>query len=190
MGRPVPHATVGMVWAQTPGGVIAVDDELPWDVPEDFRHFRDTVAGRPVVVGRTTWDSMPGPWRRARTAASVVVTRDPAWHGAPDEHPVRAGSLPEAIATASLPVGTPDAAPPPDEVWIMGGGQVYAQGIAYADLLVVSEIDVPEPGPDAAATRAPAIDEATWRECTPADVAGWRVSRTGTGWRILHYRRR
>lgn len=72
-------AVVGMVWAQTPGGVIAADGDEPWDVPEDFQHFRDTVAGRPVVVGRRTWESMPKPWRRRRAARSVVVTRDPEW---------------------------------------------------------------------------------------------------------------
>ena len=58
--------TIVMVWAQTPGGVIAADGELPWDVPEDFEHFRLTVAGRPVIVGRTTWESMPPRWRENR----------------------------------------------------------------------------------------------------------------------------
>ncbi|WP_454300128.1 dihydrofolate reductase [Salana multivorans] len=91
-------AEVGMVWAQTPGGVIAADGHLPWDVPEDFQHFRDTVAGRPVVVGRATWESMPKPWRRRRAARSVVVTRDPEWAPEVDDDALRAGSLTEAVS--------------------------------------------------------------------------------------------
>ena len=56
-----PHEpqTIGMVWAQTPGGVIASNGDLPWDVPEDFAHFRATVRGHGVIMGRATWDSMP-----------------------------------------------------------------------------------------------------------------------------------
>ena len=176
-------AVVGMVWAQTPGGVIAADGDEPWDVPEDFQHFRDTVAGRPVVVGRRTWESMPKPWRRRRAARSVVVTRDPEWAPEVDDDVLRAGSLTEAVELAAA------GEPPADEVWIMGGGQVYALGIALADLLVVSEIEVPEPSPDADLTLGPAVDPAVWAEATPPEVAGWRTARTGTRWRIRHYRR-
>lgn len=178
-----PRAEVGMVWAQTPGGAIAADGDLPWDVPEDFQHFRETVAGRPVVAGRATWESMPRAWRERRTAPSVVVTRDPAWRADDGDDALRAGSIVAAVERAAREA-------PGEAVWIMGGGQVYALGIAVAGLLVMSEIDVPEPGPGAVITPAPFIDPAVWVETTPADTAGWRTSRTGTRWRIRCYRRR
>ncbi|WP_235866150.1 dihydrofolate reductase [Serinibacter arcticus] len=163
-----------MVWAQTPGGTIASDGDLPWDVPEDFAHFRATVRGHAVVMGRATWDSMPPAMRPMPHSRSVVLTRDGTFE-APGGEVV--GSLEEAL---TLLADEP-------QVWIMGGGQVYAAGMAVADLLVVSEIDVPEPTGDVL-TPAPAID-AGWVQDTPEDVAGWRTSSTGTRWRVLHHRR-
>lgn len=170
-------AQLGSVWAQTPGGVIAADGELPWDVPEDFAHFRATVKGHPIIVGRATWESMPPRWRANRSAISVVLSRGPL---PPEEGVVGATSMTDAIAIM--------ADHPDPERWIIGGGQIYALGMAVADLLVVSEIDVPEP--TGSLTRAPEIDPVTWAEATPGDVGHWRPSITGTRWRIRHYRRR
>lgn len=176
--------TIGMVWAQTPGGVIAADGELPWDVPEDFEHFRLTVAGRPVIVGRATWESMPPRWRENRVArgdVNVVVTRgDWSAPGVAVAH-----SMAQAVALAQE--GTTAQPASAQEVWVMGGGQIYALGLELADLLVVSEIDVPEPTGEL--TPSPAWSPLEWVEATPPDVAGWRTSRTGTRWRIRHLRR-
>ena len=167
--------TVGMVWAQTPAGTIASDGALPWDVPEDIAHFRATVRGHAVLMGRATWESMPPRMRPMPHSRSVVLTRDAAFD-APGAEVVT--TLPEALA---LLADEP-------EVWVMGGGQVYALALEHADLLVVSEIDVPEPdGRDL--TPAPHLDPNRWREATPPDVAGWRTSATGTRWRIVHHRR-
>lgn len=167
---------IGMVWAQTPRGTIACDGALPWDVPEDFAHFRATVHGHAVVMGRATWDSMPPRMRPMPHSRSIVLTRDPAW-SAPGAESVC--SLSDALA---LLRGE-------DEIWIMGGGQVYAAGSSVADLLVVSEIDVSEPVGEVL-TPAPALDPEVWVERTPDDVAGWRTSVTGTRWRVRHLVRR
>lgn len=166
---------IGMVWAQTPGGTIASDGDLPWDVPEDFAHFRATVRGHAVIMGRATWDSMPPSMRPMPHSRSVVLTRDRAW------------SAPGAETVDGIDAAL-DLLSEQDEVWVMGGGQVYALGMDVATLLVVSEIDVPEPtGRDL--TPAPTIDPAVWQECTPPDVAPWRTSTTGTRWRVVHHRR-
>lgn len=185
---------VGMVWAQTPGGVIAADGELPWDVPEDFAHFRATVLDRPVIVGRATWESMPPPWRARRTARSLVVSRSSRWQDEPVPGQVhlaeRVGSVEEAIERL-WPSKAPDGAAHPGadgQIWIMGGGQIYELGMAEADLLVVTDIDVREPV--GTLTFAPRIDPDEWQETTPREIAGWRTSRTGTRWRIRHHRRR
>lgn len=167
--------TIGMVWAQTPGGIIARDGALPWDVPEDFAHFHATVRGHAVLMGRATWDSMPPDLRPMPQSRCVVLTRDEAW-SAPGAEVV--GTLAEALA---LLADEP-------ELWVMGGGEVYALALEHADLLVVSEIDVPEPD-DGHLTPAPRLDPAQWHDVTPPDVAGWRTSATGTRWRIVHHRR-
>ena len=167
--------TIGMVWAQTPGGVIASNGDLPWDVPEDFARFRATVRGHGVIMGRATWDSMPPTLQPMPRSHNVVITRNEQWAAAGTDV---APSMTDAI----------DLLAAEDEIWVMGGGQIYAQGMAFATLLVVSEIDVPEPA-GSQLTPAPDIDPAIWQELTPQDVAGWRTSTTGTRWRILHYRR-
>lgn len=169
-------AQLAQVWAQTPAGVIASDGDLPWDVPEDFAHFRATVKGHPIIVGRATWDSMPPAWRRNRTATSVVITRGDI---EPKPGLAVAHSMDQAVQILAH-----EADP---ERWIIGGGQIYQLGMAVANLLVVSEIDVPEP--TGTLTLAPRIDPDLWREETPGEVAGWRTSATGTRWRIRHYLR-
>lgn len=174
---------LGSVWAQTPGGVIAARGELPWSVPEDFAHFRATVVGHPVIVGRATWESMPAPWRAARGRrgdASIVLTRDPTWAGAGQDGAQVATSIEQAVARVAG-----------QDAWVMGGGQVYALAMDHAAILLVSEIDVPEPVASASElTLAPRIDPELWRQDTSAELAGWRTSTTGTAWRIRRYRRR
>lgn len=169
---------IGMVWAQTPGGVIAADGELPWDVPEDLQHFRDIVSGRPVIVGRPTWESMPPAWRRKRAARSVVLTRSADWRPEADEDAERASSMADALALLAEEEATGD-------VWIMGGGEVYVLGAEVADLLVISEIDVPEP--DGELTLGPDVTTG-WVE--EGSESGWRWSSTGTRWRVRRLRRR
>lgn len=171
MTRPV----VGMVWAQTPGGTIASDGDLPWDVPEDIAHFRATVRGHAVLMGRATWEAMPPAMRPMPHSRTVVLTRDETF------------SAPGAEVVATLPAAI-ELLADEGEMWVMGGGEVYALALDHADLLVVSEIDVPEPDGDQL-TPAPRLDPERWHDATPPDVAGWRTSVTGTRWRIVHHRR-
>ncbi|PFG19163.1 dihydrofolate reductase [Serinibacter salmoneus] len=166
---------LGMVWAQTPAGTIAADGDLPWDVPEDFAHFRETVAGHPVIMGRTTWESMPPSMRPMPNSRSVVVTRNAEFEATGGEVVT---SLEAALELLAEPADL-------EEVWVMGGGQIYAAALAYADELLVSEIDVEEPEGDL--TPAPSIEEGSWREDTPNDIAGWRTSENGTRWRVRRW---
>ena len=104
---------------------IGKDNRLLVHLPEDLRHFKRTTLGCPVVMGRRTWDSIgtPLPGRR-----NIVLTRDPAWHAAGAEP---AASLADALALVG------DA----PKVFVIGGAEVYAQAIAHADELVLTEID-------------------------------------------------
>ncbi|MFC7877646.1 dihydrofolate reductase [Isoptericola sp. NPDC057391] len=141
---------IGLIWAQARDAagrpVIGAAGEIPWRVPEDFAHFKATTAGHPVVMGRRTWESLPRRPLPGRT--NVVVTRQPGWS---DDGAVVVGSVDAALALAA-------AAPGGDEVWVMGGGEVYAATLALADRLVVTEIGLEVEG-DAF---APAVDAATW----------------------------
>jgi len=167
---------IGLIWAQARDAagrpVIGAAGAIPWRVPEDFAHFKATTAGHPVVMGRRTWESLPRRPLPGRT--NVVVTRRPGWS---DDGAVTAASLDEALALAA-------AAPGGDEVWVMGGGEVYAATLALADRLVVTEVDLEVEG-DAF---APVVDRATWEV---VDDGAWATS-SGPGalrHRVLTYGR-
>lgn len=154
--------SVGLVWAQARDAqgrpVIGAAGTIPWHVPEDFAHFRRTTSGHPVVMGRRTWESLPPRSRPLPGRTNVVVSRG----GGPLDGAAVAASVPAAIELART-------APGGDEVWVIGGGQVYAEALALADRCVVTEVDVVVDGD----TFAPSLDPEVW---LPADDTGWQPS--------------
>ncbi|TNM62395.1 dihydrofolate reductase [Streptomyces sp. NP160] len=179
-----PASRVGAVWAQDRTGVIGADGAVPWDVPEDMRHFSRTTRGHGVVMGRATWDSLPERWRPLPGRRCVVLTRDPAW------------SAPGAVTATTLG-GALDAAKQPGEgsdgeVWVIGGAQVYALALAEGrlDVLAVTEVDVEVPGEREQLALAPAVDPATWVPSRhEPDGGGWATAENGTRYRITWYER-
>lgn len=137
-------------------GVIGDGDQMPWHLPEDLRFFKETTLGGVLVMGRGTWDSIGRALPGRRT---VVVTRDKDWAapGAEVAH-----SLREALAIAG-----------DGEVFIAGGGQIYAQTIEHAHRLVLTEVDLEPEG----TTRFPEVDRARWREVSrrpgSGDITAW-----------------
>ncbi|MFB9731116.1 MULTISPECIES: dihydrofolate reductase [Ornithinimicrobium] len=146
--------TVTLVAAVGRNGVIGDGTAMPWHLPEDLRHFKETTAGGVLVMGRATWESIGRPLPGRRT---VVLTRDRGWSapGAEVAH-----SWPEALLTAG-----------DQEVFVVGGGQVYADAIAWADRLVVSEVDQAPPG----GTVFPPVDPARWREVSRDPREGFTI---------------
>ncbi|TXL63923.1 dihydrofolate reductase [Zeimonas arvi] len=129
---------VTIVVARARNGVIGRDNTLPWHLPEDLKHFKATTTGHAIVMGRRTFESIGRALPGRRT---IVVTRDPHW-----THPgcERAGSLAEAIALAATP--GPDPAIAIDEVFVVGGAQLYAEARVIADRAIVTEIDLDPEG--------------------------------------------
>ncbi|WP_354002649.1 dihydrofolate reductase [Ruania halotolerans] len=156
-----------MIWAQAHGRVIGSDGDLPWHLPEDMRHFRETTADCAVVMGRKQWESLPERFRPLPRRRNVVLTRNPAY-SAPGAEVVT--SLDRAL---DLVAG--------EDSWICGGGEIYAAAMPYAHRLMVTEIDLTIEGD----TYAPEIGP-EWH----AEPGPWQTSRTGTHFRILDYRRR
>ncbi|WP_425956049.1 dihydrofolate reductase [Xylanimonas sp. McL0601] len=167
---------IALIWAQARDAagrpVIGVGNTIPWRVPEDFARFRALTSGHPVVMGRLTWESLPPRFRPLPGRTNVIVTRQPeALADAAGATTVVASSVEEALAAASAALGG-------DEVWVIGGGQVYGAALAVADRLVVTEIDLEVAG-DAF---APAVDAQQW---ALADDGPWQQS---AGPEALRYR--
>lgn len=160
---------LGLIWAEAHGGVIGADGGIPWHVPEDLAHFKAVTMGAPVIMGRRTWDSLPDRFRPLPGRRSIVVTRRQDWEAAGAE---RAGSLDEALAVAG-----------DGEVWMIGGGELFAESIERADVLEVTEIDLVVDG-DAFAPSA-----AGWDVVARDPADGWHTSRTGIRYRFLSCRR-
>ena len=119
---------MSLVAAVARGGVIGRANAIPWQIAEDVRRFRALTIGHPVVMGRRTWDSLPGRFRPLPGRQNVVVTRNPAWHA---HGVVPAGSLPDALR---LLEGAP-------RVFVIGGAELYAEALPLADELLLTEVD-------------------------------------------------
>jgi dihydrofolate reductase len=120
---------VALVAAVARGGVIGRDGTIPWRLPEDVAFFKELTTGHPVVMGRRTWESIPDRFRPLSGRRNIVVTRNHSWAA---EGAERAGSVEEALALAE---GA-------ERVFVIGGAEVYAAALPYADELVLTEIDL------------------------------------------------
>lgn len=172
-------AVVGMIWAQTPDGVIGKDDDMPWHLPEDLAHFKRVTLGHPVIMGRKSWDALPERWRPLPGRSNIVLTRDRSWRarGATVVH-----SMQEALeAAVEVSVSAGD-----NEVWIIGGEKVFVDAIALANVAIVTEIDLHVEDGDAF---APELGSEWMRE-TIEPPTGWAHSAAGIRYRIAHYRKR
>lgn len=118
---------------------IGSDNELVWREPEDQRWFRRQTMGCPVVMGRRTWDSLPPRFRPLPGRANIVVTRQAGWQsdGAQVAH-----ALAEALAMARAAAAATGA----PRVFVIGGGQLFAEALPLADQLLLTEIDADLPG--------------------------------------------
>ena len=141
---------VAIIVAVADNGVIGNDNALPWKLPEDMRHFKRTTMGKPVVMGRKTYESIgrPLPGR-----ANIVISRNPDFAA---EGVAVARSLEEALALAG-DAAERDAA---EEIMVMGGAEIYAAAIPRADRLYITEVHACVEG-DAVLCN---IDWRFWRE--------------------------
>jgi len=106
--------------------VIGIENRLPWRLPEDLAHFKALTLGHPILMGRKTFESLGRPLP-GRT--NIVITRNPGYR--PDGCLV-ADSIPAALALCA------DA----DEVFFIGGAELYAQVIPLVDRLYLTEVDI------------------------------------------------
>ncbi|WP_020409336.1 dihydrofolate reductase [Hahella ganghwensis] len=123
---------LSLIVARARNGVIGVNNQLPWRLPNDLQYFKRITMGKPIVMGRKTYDSIgrPLPGR-----SNIVVTRNPDWR---EEGVIAVHSLQQALEK----VGEAE------EVMLIGGAELYRQGMEYASTVYLTEVKA-EPEGDA-----------------------------------------
>ncbi len=136
---------ISLVYAQSRNGVIGADGGLPWHIPSDLKRFRETTWGKPVIMGRKTWDGLPRKPLPGRQ--NIVITRQRGWQA---EGAEVASSVAEALKVAGdVP-----------EICVIGGGEIYQAFLGLADRIYLTEVDVKVEGD----VKAPVLDMRAWRE--------------------------
>ena len=146
---------ISMIAAMAHDRVIGKDNQMPWYLPADLAHFKRVTLGKPVLMGRKTFESIgrPLPGRR-----NLVISRNPDYQAEGIEV---VGSVEAALALL--------AGSSVEELMVIGGGHLYAEMLPSADCLYLTRIDLAVEGD----TRFPAFDDGQWQrvdcESHPAD---------------------
>ncbi|AZA09706.1 dihydrofolate reductase [Corynebacterium pseudopelargi] len=165
------------IWAQSIDGVIGDGKDMPWHIPEDLAHFKRTTNGEPVLMGRSTWESIPPRFRPLPGRENLVLSsRTPGdWSKGAEV----IGQLPKLF-----------------DAWVIGGGSVYAQTLPLCSEVVITEVDA-QLGPVLGdrAVCAPTVEDfelvcsGQWQ-----DSRGWVLGADGqqhpVRFRIKHLRRK
>lgn len=122
---------MSLIVAVSRNGVIGVDNKLPWHLPDDLQYFKSVTMGKPLIMGRKTYDSIGRPLP-GRT--NIVLTRDASWSAPGIEV---ATTLDDALSLARKACTNSGA----DEVMVIGGEQIYRMTMTVADRLYVTEVD-------------------------------------------------
>lgn len=140
-----------MIVAVAENGVIGKDNELPWRLSSDLKYFKQVTGGKPVLMGRKTWESLPR--RPLPNRPNIVITRDASYEA---DGAYVVASVEAAIAKARALLSTSEG----DEAIIMGGAQIYKAGYAFADRLYYTQVHANVEGD----TYFDEVDLSEWRE--------------------------
>jgi len=120
-------AIISLVVARAANGVIGEHGKIPWRIPADMKHFRAVTMGKPCIMGRKTWDSLPKKPLPGRT--NIVLTRDNSFH---TDGAIVAHCFEEAVARAE--------AESPEEVAVIGGADIYSMALPRAARIHLTEV--------------------------------------------------
>jgi dihydrofolate reductase len=148
--------TISFVVAVAENGVIGCDGALPWHVPSDLKTFRRLTMGKPVIMGRKTYDVIGKP---LEGRDNVVLTRDSGFDAAGVE---RAGSIEEALDLARAIA----AARGVDEIMVIGGAEIFAAMMPLAERIYLTRIHARPEGD----TIFPALEPDAWQEVSCAPI--------------------
>jgi dihydrofolate reductase len=160
--------TISLIWAQANKRVIGKGNTIPWQLPEDMAHFKDQTWGKTVLMGANTWRSLPERFRPLPGRKNIVISSK------------EAAAYPGAKVYNDLSKALGEHEQ--EELWIIGGGLIYADTIKLATKLVVTEININIDGD----TVAPEIDDKIW-QLDEAENSSWLMAKNGSQYRYLTY---
>ncbi|HLS04367.1 MAG TPA: dihydrofolate reductase [Actinomycetales bacterium] len=162
---------INLIWAQNEAGLIGRAGGLPWHIPEDLAHFREVTRGKSVIMGRATWDSLPEKFRPLPGRTNIVITRNTAWDAA---GAVVVHSIDQAVSAADT-----------EEVWVIGGGEIYRQFLTRADRAAITVVAAPEAQGD---TYAPELGP-QWERVSRDPELGWHLAKSNIPYRFESHAR-
>lgn len=140
---------ISLIVAVTENMVIGKDNKLAWHLPDDMNYFSNMTRGHSIIMGRKNWESIPNKYRPLPDRKNIVVTRNEKFQ---DDGATVVNSIEEAIEEAR---SSED-----EEIFIIGGGEIYKLGFKYVDKLYITEIFAEVDGN----TYFPEWDKKKWKE--------------------------
>jgi dihydrofolate reductase len=139
---------VSLIAAVSKNLVIGKNNDLPWKLPDDMKYFMETTRQHAVIMGRKNFDSLPPKYKPLKDRLNIVITRH---KEVLKDYDVRAvGSIDEAF----------EQAPQSEEVFVIGGAEIFKQTLDRADRLYITEIDAVVDGD----VFFPEYDKSQWKE--------------------------
>lgn len=157
---------ITLIAAVAQNRVIGTNNDMPWHIPEDFAFFKQYTSGKPVLMGRKTWDSLPK--KPLPNRQNIVITRQTAWQA--DGAQVFTNIQAALNAHADAP-----------EIIIMGGAEIYQQIIESATDLRLTEVHLQPQGN----ALFPEFSPQQWREISRQS----HVSQNGIAFDLVHYQK-
>lgn len=119
---------VSIIVAKSKNNVIGNNNKLPWNISEDMKRFKELTTGNVVIMGRKTYESLPEQFRPLPNRLNIVITRNP-------DYKPNGVMVYDDLQKAILKAGTNK------EIFIIGGGEIYKEGLKFADRLYITEVD-------------------------------------------------
>ena len=151
----MPLAQIALVVARGSNGVIGRDGNLPWRIRSDLQRFKAVTIGKPCIMGRKTWESLP--LRPLPGRLNLVLTKDESYHESEKAKGcVVVTSLDEALSMAREQAADDDM----NEICVIGGAAIFEAALPRAKRLYITEVDAAPDGD----VLFPAFDENDWTE--------------------------
>ena len=141
---------ISMIVAKANDNAIGKDNDMIWHLPDDLKYFKDKTRNHHILMGRKNFDSLGEKYQPLPNRINIVITRNENWQ---HDGTVVFHNIQDGIKYAKENKE--------EELFIIGGGQIYEQGLNYADRLYITEVNAEYPDADAF---FPKIDKSNWKE--------------------------